>query len=78
MKNTITQLQKQARLAPKYVLHTNEFGYDIYIAGDTSIITDKIEEAVQYSVGFDNKEVKLGYWKAVTGYDLKVVQIKIN
>ena len=76
MKNTIAQLQKQARLAPKYVLHTNQFGFDIYISGDSGIITDKIGDALQYSVGFDNEKIKLGYWKALTGYNLTVQKLK--
>lgn len=76
---TISQLQKEAVKAPKYVLHSNEFGFDMFIADESksngSPITDKISEALEYAKGFDNPEIKLGYWKAVTGYKLKVVDV---
>ncbi len=78
-KKTMAQLRKAANAAPKYVLHSDEFGYDIYIADEQltngSPITDKLEEALKYSIGFDQKEMKLHYWRWHSGLDLKCVDL---
>jgi hypothetical protein len=72
---TMKQAIKEANNAPKFVMHTNEFGSDLFIA-DTSKtpnglqITDRISEAQLWSDGFDN--TKIEYWKALTGYNLKI------
>jgi len=74
MKKTLS-LRKQALLAPKFVLVTNQYGSDMFISDmeKTNIpVTDTISEALEFSVGFDNPEIKLGYWKAKTGYNLQV------
>lgn len=76
MKNQ--SLRQQAKNAPKFVLFSNEFGYDLFIADTDKIdmeITDTVEEALCFSVGFDNPEMKLGYWKYRTGYNLKIKNI---
>lgn len=74
MKN-IKALRKQSILAPKYVLFTNQYGSDMFISDmeKTSIpVTDTINEALEYSVGFDSEETKLSYWEAKTGYKLEI------
>jgi len=66
-------LRKQARIAPKFVLVTSQYGFDIYIADEDKVaspITNTVEEALEFSVGFDNEQMKLKYYKALTGYDL--------
>ena len=74
MKKTLS-LRKQALLAPKFVLVTNQYGSDMFISDmeKTNIpVTDTITEALEFSVGFDSEETKLSYWKAQTGYKLEV------
>lgn len=74
---TMAQLRQEAKVAPKYVLYTNEFGFDMYVADADKIdmpITDNVKEALWFSVGFDNPDMKLAGWKARTGYkELRVV-----
>lgn len=76
---TLVQLRKEANNAPKYVLHSDQFGNDIYVADESLCnggqLTDNIAEALVYSVGYDNELLKVGYWKAVTGLDLKVKKL---
>lgn len=67
-------LKQQSKEAPKFVLYTNEFGFDIFINIDTCT-EDKIEKATEFSVGFDNPELKLAYWNFQTGYNLIVKYI---
>lgn len=70
---TINQLKAQANAAPKFVLFTNEFGFDMYVAANESEgMTDNTKDALQYSAGFDNAEIKLAYWKFQTGYNLQI------
>lgn len=65
--NTIKQLQKQANLAPKYVLKMN--GLDLYISKKQPLIgcdiTPDINKAMMFSVGFDNEEIKSGVYTAI-------------
>ena len=60
-----TSLRKQAQQAPKYVLHNAEFGY---VAENQQLrgvrFTNDINAAMQYSIGFDNPEIKKPYWQA--------------
>lgn len=59
---------------PQYVLVSNQYGYDLFIA-DLELgtaATDIESEAAKYSTEFDNVDIKLGYWRAVSGYDLQV------
>lgn len=74
MKKTLS-LRKQALLAPKFVLVTNQYGSDMFISDmeKTNIpVTDTASEALEFSFGFDNPETKLSYWKAKTGYKLQI------
>jgi len=78
--STVKQLRKQANEAPKYVLFTSQFGHNMFIAdeektGKGMIVTDNTTEALHYSVGFDNPEMKLAYWKFKTGYDLQIKEL---
>lgn len=70
-----SELRKQAKLAPKFVLFTNQYGSDMFISDmekTTIPVTDTVNEALEFSVGFDSEETKLSYWKAKTGYRLEV------
>ena len=72
----IQQLQNQANQAPKFVLMTNQYGYDLFIA-DKKLsggleATDNVNEALKFSVGFDDEQMKLKSWSGRTGWDLKV------
>lgn len=72
---TISELKRAANSAPKFVLFTNEFGEDMYIADamkTPAVVTDNVQEALEYSVGFDNINLKLKYWCWVTGYNLQI------
>lgn len=59
-------LRKQAQLAPKYVLQID--GLKLFVAEKQGLtgcnLTDNINEAMKYSVGFDNEETKAGIWTA--------------
>ena len=68
-----------AQNAPKFILATNEFGYNLFIADEelTNLpATDELKEALQFSVGFDNPEIKRKYYSAISGYNLDVIYIK--
>lgn len=76
---SIKKNQEQAQKAPKFVLFTKQFGFDMFIAdeevtGKGMVVTDNVQEALQYSEGFDNPEIKMAYWKFQTGYDLQIKQ----
>lgn len=59
-------LQKQAQLAPKYVLQMD--GLKLFVAEKQDLtgcnLTNNVNEAMKYSVGFDNEEMKAGIWAA--------------
>ena len=63
--------------AQKFVMHTNEFGYDMYVAdpklSDGCPMTDIKEEAMIWADGFDN--TKLLYWRATSGMNLNIQMI---
>lgn len=63
---TISQLQKEAKIAPKYVLTLNYKGVDCFIS-DTQTLTSvnlvsDVNKARQFSVGYDNEQIKLRGW----------------
>ena len=66
MTKTISQLRKEANKAPKYVLKMD--GLDLFISDKQGLtgcnLTDKINEARKYSVGFDNENIKVGVWES--------------
>lgn len=67
-----------SNLAKNFVLFSDQFGFPMYIAdSEKSImpITDRQEEALHFEYGYDNPNTKLGYYSALTGYDLKIVEI---
>ena len=58
-----------------YVLYTDQWGYNVYISNEHetgSPATDIIDEAMVFSIQDDNQNIKLPYWKAVSGYQLKI------
>lgn len=69
---TISQLRKEALAAPQFVMHTNEFGFDMFVADESKSggcpMTDKIEEAIIWADGFD--DTKLMAQRFITGYNL--------
>lgn len=70
-------LRQQAKEAPKFII---ELASDLYVAEDqglTGITTTSIKtEALQYSIGFDSEETKVGYWKAVATRHLGLCNAK--
>lgn len=67
MKKTFSQLQKEARTAPKYILKMD--GLDLYVHKKQGLtgcnITEDKKKALAFSVGFDNEEMKSGMWTAI-------------
>jgi hypothetical protein len=72
-------LRKQAQLAPKYVLQMD--GLNLFVAEKQGLtgcnLTENINEAMQYSLGFDNEEMKLGIWTA-TAKRMMNTDVKFN
>lgn len=72
-------LRKQAQLAPKYVLQID--GLNLFIAEKQDLtgcyLTNNINEALKYSVGFDNEEMKTNIWTA-TAKRMMNTDIKLN
>jgi hypothetical protein len=72
-------LRKKAQLAPKYVLQMEEL--NLFVAEKQGLtgcnLTENISEAMQYSVGFDNAEMKLGIWTA-TAKRMMNTDVKFN
>lgn len=63
---TPTQARKAANSAPKYVLALDDQTFladDQRMIGDINL-TEDVKDAMQFAVGFDNPDVKLGYWNA--------------
>lgn len=72
---TFAALQAEAATAPKYILVSTQYGFPLYIADPEKTkcpITDTPDEALQYSAGFDDPEMKLATWRTITGYDLQI------
>lgn len=63
---TISQLQKEARNAPKYVLSLTYQGKTCYIREDQTLtsvnLTTSTENARKFSVGFDDENMKSRAW----------------
>lgn len=58
----------------QFVLFTNQYGSDMFISDSekTNIpVTDTINEALTFDYR-DNPEIKLSYYKALTGYRLQI------
>lgn len=61
----------------QFVLFTNQYGQEMYISDSekTNIpVTDTIDEALVFDHR-DNPDIKLPYWKALTGYELQIKYI---
>ncbi|GGD78989.1 hypothetical protein GCM10011514_48780 [Emticicia aquatilis] len=80
MTRTISQLRKEANKAPKYVLKMD--GLDLFIAEEQALtgcnITEDINKAIKYSVGFDNEEFKTKIWTATAQRQLNNKNIKFE
>lgn len=63
---TISQLRKEAKLAPKFVLTLTYDGKKCFIREDqtlTSInLTQNVDNARQFSVGYDDEQMKSRAW----------------
>ena len=64
--NTITQLQKQANDAAKFVLQLD--GLDLFVSDKQGLtgcnLTENVKQARKFSIGFDNVEIKVKAWTA--------------
>jgi hypothetical protein len=76
---TTLSLRKQAQLAPKYVLQME--GLNLFVAEKQGLtgcnLTDNVNEAMKYSVGFDNEEMKTAIWTA-TAKRMMNTDVKFN
>jgi hypothetical protein len=64
---------KKFKSLHQFVLFTNQFANDIFIA-DNGLITDKISEALIFDER-DNIKIKISYYSALTGYTLKSIEL---
>ena len=73
-------LRKQAQLAPKYVLKME--GLDLYYSDKQPLsgfdVTENIKEAMLFSVGFDNQEIKVGAISALAQYHTNNKNVKFE
>ena len=75
MKTTMATLRNQAKQAPKYILSMLGCGY---LADEQTLssvnFTSDIDKAMQFSVGFDNPQMKVGIWSALSKLRLGTTQ----
>jgi len=65
-------LKQQAIEAPKYTFYLKGYGFVSNNQGLRGIVfTMDINKAENYAEGFDNFEVKQGYWNAIARLHLK-------
>lgn len=80
MAKKISQLRKDADKAPKYILKMN--GLDQFVAEEQELtgcnITDDINKAIKYSVGFDNEEFKTKIWTSLAQRQSNNKEIKFE
>lgn len=69
MKKTLSQLRKEAQQAPKYVLQVAD---GFYVNEKGNNVTQDAGKALQYSVGYDNENMKLSYWNHALNTTLTV------
>lgn len=63
---TLSELRKQAKLAPKFVLAGDFNGQSVFI-GDMRSLSDvhmvsNVDNATKFSVGYDDENMKLRAW----------------
>jgi hypothetical protein len=56
-----------------WVLYTDQFANDIFIA-DNMLITSDINKAMKFDER-DNMKDKVEYWSLITGYKLKAIEL---
>ena len=70
---TIAQLQKEAHAAPIFILAAFDTDRYVFIHKDSVLfnikITDKISDAMPFSYGFDDENIKAKAWSISTGMD---------
>ncbi len=63
---TVTQLQKQANQAEKYVLQLD--GLNLFVSDKQGLtgcnLTENVKQARKFSIGFDNMDMKVKAWTA--------------
>lgn len=72
-------LRKQAQLAPKYVLKIDGVGYLSDEQGLRGVnITETVDNAMMFSVGFDNPKDKISIWNATARiyFENKYIEFK--
>ena len=75
---TFAQQRKEAKQAPKFILKAID--RDIYIAEEQESIfdctlTDSKEQAMQFSVGFDNPDMKKAAWTYASKMQLEIIYL---
>ena len=80
MKKSISRLRKEANKAPKYVLQMDVLNF--YVAETQQLsgvnLTNNINKARKYSVGFDNIEMKINVWNAAAKVMFNNSHVKFN
>lgn len=71
---------KQAQLAPKYVLKLDSL--DLYVSNNQKptgcVVTLNIKQAMQFSIGFDNEEMKSFTWTSILQKQCNNKDIKLE
>jgi hypothetical protein len=77
---TLSQLRKEAKAAPKYVLKMD--GLELYYADRQPLsgfnVTENLNEAMLFSVCFDNEQIKVGAINAVAKYHINNADVKFE
>lgn len=73
---TLSELRKQAKAAPKFILTGQYNGQTVFIGEmkslfDIPLVTQQ-EKAVQFSVGFDDERMKSRAWSISSKIDFSV------
>ena len=74
----MSQLRKEAQAAPKFILAVFDTDRYVFIHKDCTLfnikITDKISDAMHFSYGFDDENIRAKAWSISTG--LEFIDIK--
>lgn len=70
---TISQLQKESKSAPKFILAAFDTDRYVFLHKDSTLfnikITDKMSDAMYFSYGFDDENIKAKAWSISTGLE---------
>lgn len=78
MKLSISQLQKQAKAAPKFMLMAfNDLTGNYVFVADSAKVSEKLTEnecnAAMFSYGFDDEAMKEKAWTLETGFNFMAI-----